>query len=193
MTMRLIQLLILCLIVTSCGTGKIKYVRTKGQPQEIVQNTESFTRPATNVQSNPTLASIEPTENIQTAELDEVELNEAPSIAPKENKSVENTSQTSDSRVSEAFRAERKAKSSRGVLIASTALMPIVFFPFATLAGIILLIIGAIQFGKANRSRYITVPGERALSQAKIFLIISSSILALIAILIAVTLVVFFL
>lgn len=189
--MRLLQLLILTLILVSCGTSRIKYVRAKGQPQEIIAETESFESHSR--EETPEIVQQSITEDVSSEFVEDYATEKASSVENSDPIKIENKTVKSDERVSSAFRAERQAKSARSMLISSTALLPIIFFPLATLVGIILLIIGAIKYNRANQSRYITLPGERALNQAKIFLYISLGILVAMAILIAVGLVLLFL
>lgn len=188
--MKIIPLLLLCFIVVSCSASKIRYVRTKDKPQEVIESSYTY-YDEVKEPVHEIVATIEESPISESYPVDEM-IDDT--IAPTATSSSEISEDPSakKERLRDALRAERKAKSARTMLVASTALLPIVFFPLATLVGLILFIIGAIKYNRANEARYVTLPGERALHHAKIFFYISLVMLIAMVLLVATVLVLFF-
>lgn len=182
--MRFLQLLLITLILASCGTGKIKYVRVKGQPQQLVEvktEKEGF---------NPTsdLTTVEKSTRIESViskdvepDVSEPETTESTSLSPHEskeypNETIDEPEDNKREKVRAALRAERRAISGHRTLMISViflgiSMVPLGFTQLLFLPALILLIIGAVKIGKANRSRYITPEGQRAIDRSKPFII----------------------
>ena len=188
--MKILQSLFLCFIVVSCGTSKIKYVRTKDKPQEVVESIFAY-QEEVKESAHEATRTVEEVYDDESYLIDEI-IDDTIAPTAASTPEVNDDPSAKKERLRDAYRAEKKAKSARAMLISSTALLPIIIFPLATFIGLIFLIIGAIKYNRANQSRYITLPGERALYQAKIFLYISVAILTAIVLLVATVLVLFF-
>ena len=188
--MRIFLSIFVLAILTACGTSKIRYVRSKGEPQKVIQQEERNQLALKEVEKTSssiveeaitsTEEDVAPTYS-EVEDLFEsiVEIEENVTVADDEPKTVDKD------KIYAALRAEQNAKRSKALLISSTAtFIASVILPFAFLAAIILYVIGNVYYTRANNSRYITLEGERHLRVAEIFNIISIvlMILAIIAI-----------
>jgi hypothetical protein len=175
--MRLIQLFVLLLVLASCGNGKIRYVRVKGQPQQVIAEAKEET-PAAEVSTSSIIQehaifraeeqSMEEDQIIEyKAEDSFVSLIESVEDEPEPNKKE---------KIVAAFNAEQKAIKARrnlrlSVIFLGTSMIPLGFTSLLFIPALVLFIIGAVHYGKANRSRFITAEGQEVLNRSRGFIV----------------------
>ena len=93
----------------------------------------------------------------------------------------------------EALVSEIRSRRSKNLFIVTLATMLLVIIPFAFIFFLGFYIAGVLTYTKANRSKYVTVEGDRYLRQAKTLFIIASIFVGLFLIGSAFIIVIFFL
>lgn len=169
--MRYIFTLLILVLVSSCASNKIKLVKNKDYNRVVVvDNTLSKKKPSTRTKEKLT-----PPKEEQILTRDKENLHEF-SIEIKEDTIISTTQKLNGADIlDQARKAEKKAKKARtqAILGGSFNLVSFIIFPLIIVA-LIMLILSLVNFLKANNSRYITPVGDRALTFAKIMLIISA-------------------
>ncbi len=94
---------------------------------------------------------------------------------PQNKPSPEDTIIQSNEIADKALEAEKNSKLALGFSIGGLS----IFIPFVGFLGIISFIIGAVFYGKANKSKYITPEGQRNLKISKVLIIIESVIIGI--------------
>lgn len=170
---------LLSLLISSCGThNALRYVKTNPN-QEIVQTQTSETPAADFIPSTEVRVSDE--QIISNQPIDQVTEEKTSETAtyPDTTLSAEQPEMSSDEAqdaVEQAVRTERKAKTSKvlGIVGLSTSILS-----FLAFISVILMILSLIFYISANRARYNTEKGVKALKAAKVLLFIYGGLLAL--------------
>ena len=175
----LVFITIVLVLLSSCGTARIKKVRVVMGEDEIVSAQKNR---STEVNSSLDIAAA--SENDLAATTEEIEagvsevilspLIKIPTLSsPGEGEVVSNPNEI-DERVALAYKAERHARRAYSNLMAAGITAGVGFiFPPLFLASLILFIIGVIYYSRASRARYITEFGERRRKAAFIWLMIN--------------------
>lgn len=175
----LVFITIALVLLSSCGTARIKKVRVVMGEDEIVSVQKNRSS-----EVNSSLDIAVASENDLTATAEEIEtgvseviLSPARKIptlsSPEEGEVVSNPNEI-DERVALAYKAERHARRAYSNLMAAGITAGVGFiFPPLFLASLILFIIGVIYYSRASRARYITEFGERRRKAAFIWLMIN--------------------
>lgn len=175
----LVFITIALVLLSSCGTARIKKVRVVMGEDEIVSVQKNRSS-----EVNSSLDIAVASENDLTATAEEIEtgvseviLSPARKIptlsSPEEGEVVSNPNEI-DERVALAYKAERHARRAYSNLMAAGITAGVGFiFPPLFLASLILFIIGVIYYSRASRVRYITEFGERRRKAAFIWLMIN--------------------
>ena len=163
------------LILSSCGTSKIRYAKVKSNHEASVKPKAKKSNREIESLELQTVAEIKerPSSNV----IDPLEQSVIISINPVtdtsklEVKKLVDTDPRKEQKLTEARRAAGKAKNSKvfSALGLLSILQPLIGFPF--------FIVGLVNFSAASKARYITVEGERNRKKALIFIIIDSVIL----------------
>jgi len=186
-------------LLSGCGTARIKKVRVVMDDDEIVniQKSRSF-----EVNSSVDVATVSENDLIATTEEVESGVSEVilspsrkiPTLSVTEQDEVASSPNEIDERVALAYRAERHARRAYSNLMAAGITTGVGFiFPPLFLASLILFIIGVIYYSRANRARYITEFGERRRKAAFVWLMINVALGLLVLLLATFILLIFFL
>jgi len=186
-------------LLSGCGTARIKKVRVVMDDDEIVniQKSRSF-----EVNSSVNVATVSENDLIATTEEVESGVSEVilspsrqiPTLSVTEQDEVASSPNEIDERVALAYRAERHARRAYSNLMAAGITTGVGFiFPPLFLASLILFIIGVIYYSRANRARYITEFGERRRKAAFVWLMINVALGLLVLLLATFILLIFFL
>ena len=175
----LVFITIALVLLSSCGTARIKKVRVVMGEDEIVSVQKNRYS-----EVNSSLDIAVASENDLTATAEEIETGVSEVIlspsrkiptlsSPEEGEVVSNPNKI-DERVALAYKAERHARRAYSNLMAAGITAGVGFiFPPLFLASLILFIIGVICYSRASRARYITEFGERRRKAAFIWLMIN--------------------
>lgn len=175
----LVFITIALVLLSSCGTARIKKVRVVMGEDEIVSVQKNRSS-----EVNSSLDIAVASENDLTATAEEIETGVSEVIlspsrkiptlsSPEEGEVVSNPNEI-DERVALAYKAERHARRAYSNLMAAGITAGVGFiFPPLFLASLILFIIGVIYYSRASRVRYITEFGERRRKAAFIWLMIN--------------------
>lgn len=175
----LVFITIALVLLSSCGTARIKKVRVVMGEDEIVSVQKNRSS-----EVNSSLDIAVASENDLTATAEEIETgvsevilspsSKIPTLSsPEEGEVVSNPNEI-DERVALAYKAERHARRAYSNLMAAGITAGVGFiFPPLFLASLILFIIGVIYYSRASRARYITEFGERRRKAAFIWLMIN--------------------
>lgn len=175
----LVFITIALVLLSSCGTARIKKVRVVMGEDEIVSVQKNRSS-----EVNSSLDIAVASENDLTATAEEIETgvsevilspsSKIPALSsPEEGEVVSNPNEI-DERVAVAYKAERHARRAYSNLMAAGITAGVGFiFPPLFLASLILFIIGVIYYSRASRARYITEFGERRRKAAFIWLMIN--------------------
>ena len=175
----LVFITIALVLLSSCGTTRIKKVRVVMGEDEIVSVQKNRSS-----EVNSSLDIAVASENDLTATAEEIETGVSEVIlspsrkiptlsSPEEGEVVSNPNEI-DERVALAYKAERHARRAYSNLMAAGITAGVGFiFPPLFLASLILFIIGVIYYSRASRVRYITEFGERRRKAAFIWLMIN--------------------
>ena len=195
----LVFITIALVLLSSCGTARIKKVRVVMGEDEIVSVQKNRSS-----EVNSSLDIAVASENDLTATAEEIEtgvseviLSPARKIptlsSPEEGEVVSNPNEI-DERVALAYKAERHARRAYSNLMAAGITAGVGFiFPPLFLASLILFIIGVIYYSRASRARYITEFGERRRKAAFIWLMINVALGLIVLLLTTFILLIFFL
>ena len=175
----LVFITIVLVLLSSCGTARIKKVRVVMGEDEIVsvqKNRSSEVNSSLDIAAASENDLAATTEEIETG-VSEVILSPSRKIPtlsfPEEGEVVSNPNEI-DERVALAYKAERHARRAYSNLMAAGITAGVGFiFPPLFLASLILFIIGVIYYSRASRARYITEFGERRRKAAFIWLMIN--------------------
>lgn len=175
----LVFITIALVLLSSCGTARIKKVRVVMGEDEIVsvqKNRSSEVNSSLDIAAASENDLSATTEEIETG-VSEVILSPSRKIPtlsfPEEGEVVSNPNEI-DERVALAYKAERHARRAYSNLMAAGITAGVGFiFPPLFLASLILFIIGVIYYSRASRARYITEFGERRRKAAFIWLMIN--------------------
>lgn len=176
--MKLIYILFITLLITSCHVSRIKKV-----PAEIVNITENQEPVAREEQAIFHAVDGEKAEQTYSSSEDQASISEEIPIGeqsvglqsiPETKRIIEDEPDQND-KIVQAMRAERHALLAHSELLAAfvTSLVAVFFLPMLAVA-ITLLILGAVQYARGSRSRYITELGEKRLRMAKSLIILVS-------------------
>lgn len=166
-------------LLSSCGTARIKKVRVVMDEDEIVdiQNNRSV-----ELNSSADLAAVSEKDLMATTDLIKPIVSDADPSPFTKNRAFSDTNQDEvtttpneiDERIALAYKAERHARRAYSNLMAAGITAGVGFiFPPLFLASLILFIIGVIYYSRASRARYITEFGERRRKAAFIWLMIN--------------------
>lgn len=175
----LVFFIIALVLLSSCGTARIKKVRVVIDEDEIVgvqKNGSSQVNSSLDIAAASENDLAATTEEIETG-VSEVILSPSRKIPtlsfPEEGEVVSNPNEI-DERVALAYKAERHARRAYSNLMAAGITAGVGFiFPPLFLASLILFIIGVIYYSRASRAWYITEFGERRRKAAFIWLMIN--------------------
>jgi hypothetical protein len=172
--------LTLSILVASCGSfnnGKLRFVKTNNTQREIIVTSAKSDEKEDRTHSFATTTTIETPNQSSDVNRSDAEITSDRTIEPQQDiqqSSIDDSlTQDNSEIVDQAFQAERNAKAAAiqsGIGIVT---------PFIPLLGIIMTILGLVFYKKANRSRYITLAGERNLRLSRVFLIIDAVIIGL--------------
>ena len=174
------SLLLLLLFINSCASDRIRYVRIKGQKQEIIDiNNVNNNKADKNeelahlkVDSKPDqireLSDVEdtrvPDEHVLQETAQRSDVNDLPELKQEEypvNEKLNAALWAED----QAFKSRRNMRLS--MIFLSLSIIPLVGLILFFIPALILFIIGWTQYATANRSRYITLKGDALLQGAK--------------------------
>ena len=166
-------------LLSGCGTARIKKVRVVMNDDQIVniqKNRSSEVNSSLDIAASSENNLTATTEEIETG-VSEVILSPSRKIPtlsfPEEGEVVSNPNEI-DERVALAYKAERHARRAYSNLMAAGITAGVGFiFPPLFLASLILFIFGVIYYSRASRARYITEFGERRRKAAFIWLMIN--------------------
>lgn len=191
--MRYLATLLILILLSACGTNRIRYVRAKGQPQKIVDasvtenRSENHNNDLVIAQSESGIEEVyESTQYIDPPSDNQPDQakNRVSELTTEKEIFQENEK---DPRLDAAKDAEKYARKSRKNLRLSVIFLGLSFIPFLSILffipAFILLIIGGIQYAIANSSRYITQKGQDMLKTAKVYLLVWLIIVLLILLL----------
>lgn len=195
----LVFITIALVLLSSCGTARIKKVRVVMGEDEIVsvqKNRSSEVNSSLDIAAASENDLSATTEEIETG-VSEVILSPSRKIPtlsfPEEGEVVSNPNEI-DERVALAYKAERHARRAYSNLMAAGITAGVGFiFPPLFLASLILFIIGVIYYSRASRARYITEFGERRRKAAFIWLMINVALGLIVLLLTTFILLIFFL
>jgi hypothetical protein len=195
----LVFITIVLVLLSSCGTARIKKVRVVMVEDEIVSVQKNRSS-----QVNSSLDIAAASENVLAATTEEIETGvsevilspsrKIPTLSfPEEGEVVSNPNEI-DERVALAYKAERHARRAYSNLMAAGITAGVGFiFPPLFLASLILFIIGVIYYSRASRAHYITEFGERRRKVAFIWLMINVALGLIVLLLTTFILLIFFL
>lgn len=176
--MKLIYILFITLLITSCHVSRIKKV-----PAEIVNISENREPIAREEQAVFRAVDGEKVEHTYSSSQDQASISEEIPVGEQnvgiqsipETKRVKEDEPDQNDKIVQAMRAERHALLAYSELLAAfvTTLVAVFFLPMLAVA-ITLLILGAVQYSRGSRSRYITELGEKRLKMAKSLIILVS-------------------
>jgi hypothetical protein len=186
-------------LLSGCGTARIKKVRVVMDDDQIVniqKNRSSEVNSSLDIAASSENDLTATTEEIETG-VSEVILSPSRKIPklsfPEEAEVVSNPNEI-DERVALAYKAERHARRAYSNLMAAGITAGVGFiFPPLFLASLILFIIGVIYYSRASRARYITEFGERRRKAAFIWLMINVALGLIVLLLTTFILLIFFL
>jgi flagellar motor component MotA len=183
--MKNITFLLLIVILASCGSlstgfNHVKLVKTEKSEQVVLENEHAKERESTaqnqflHIQSSTeekTLAQLEPKKAEEIGAPLLSSKFEIPKISTEPDSTANNDD--SDEIISQAIQTEKMAGKSMGFLIASflTSWIPIL--------GLVLFILGVVNYFKARKERYITEKGQTYLLISTIILIVNAILIAL--------------
>ncbi len=176
--MKLIYILFITLLITSCHVSRIKKVTA-----EIVNITENRESSAREELAVFHAVDGEKAEQTYSSSQDQASISEEIPIREQsvglqsipEKKRIKEDEPDQNDKFVQAMRAERHALLAHSELLAAsvTSLVAVFFLPMLAVA-ITLLILGAVQYSRGSRSRYITELGEKKLKTAKRLIILVS-------------------
>lgn len=182
--MKLLYPLLLVFLFVSCHTARIKKVPVEvvSVPQNnevkksVILHRETHT-PELNYETNST----DKNSSVTASTDPHFVLNNVQPTALERNSFSEDEPEVDRTKIVAAFRAERQAKTGSRVLTGALVISLIswIFIPLLVIS-LTLIIIGAVQYSKANRSQYITQEGEVYLKRSRKLLWTTSIIAGLI-------------
>jgi len=170
-----IYIFLLIFILTSCASRKIQFVRTKGQPQEVLVASVETKKSNTNLDFSiaPEIQSQDGVELENQLDITRENSNYKSNYYPKP-PVVQDSIKNNDFRVQAALEAEKDAKNSVATGAGALGLFVVSFLGITWVLGVVFFVISALKYSRAKNARYITPEGIDKVKTAKILLILNT-------------------